>query len=190
VSEGWYGRGPMARMTLAVVVSVVAASFAACGNDDASVSLYHGSLKLHADEVTIAPGGVPAAHVWSDGRLTIGGTDVAASTDQRMRLVDYYRAAAAITQHAVDTGKAGADVGLAAANEVVKGLASGNTSQIGAKVEAKARDVKRQAAKMCDDLVAMRAAQEALAATLEQFRPYTVVSDKDVADCRKDLSPQ
>jgi hypothetical protein len=180
----------MTRTTLAIVVCAVAASLAACGDNDTSVSLYHGSLKLHADEVTIAPGGVPAAHVWSDGRLTIGNTDVAVSADQRARLVDYYRGAAAITQHAVETGKAGADVGLAAANEVVKGLSSGNTSQIGAKVEAKARDVKRQAARMCDDLVAMRAAQEALATTLEQFRPYTVVSDKDVTDCRKDLSTQ
>ena len=60
-------------------------------------------------------------------------------------------------------------------------------SDLKAKVEAQANEVRRQAMKICDNLADVRAAQDALAAQLDAFKPYAVVSARETADCAKDL---
>ena len=162
-----------------------------CGDHARSVTLAHGQLRIYAHEVTIdrSAGAGAEAHLLEGGLLRIGKDDVALTLDQKAFVASYYDAALAITQHGIETGKAGAEVGATAAKEVVSGLAKGDTSQIGARVEASAAKVKQQALKICEDLKTMRTAQEALAASLPAFEPYRAVSEADVADCAKDLRP-
>ena len=175
--------------SILVLSSAVLGACLGCGDHLQSVTLAHGRLRIYAHEVTIdrsASGGAEA-HLLERGLLRIGKDEVVLTPDQRALVASYYDAALAITQHGIETGKAGAEVGATAAKEVVSGLAKGDTSQIGAKVEASAAKVKEQALKICEDLKAMRTAQEALAATLPAFEPYRAVSEADVADCAKDL---
>jgi hypothetical protein len=68
--------------------------------------------------------------------------------------------------------------------EVITGLASGDTSNIGSKVEEKSKVVTAEAGKLCGAAAALRGAQDALAAELEAFKPYAVFKDSD-ADCNK-----
>ena len=153
-----------------------------CGSD---VVVGAAQLHVRGSEVAIAPAGRPEAVVREDGSLFVGGTAVALSEATRAQLVGYNTAARARVQHGLATGRAGAAVAASAASEVAKGLAGGDISQIGAKVEAKADDVRQAAVKICDDLAAMRVAQEAAAASVEAFRPYAVVADSEVKDCHR-----
>ena len=138
-------------------------------------------LALHAD-------GAPEAHLTSDGTFTIGNSPVEVTAEQRAALVGFYGAAHGIIEHGIATGKAGAAVGVAAASEVLDGLAKGDTSQIGAKVEAKADAVRQAASKICDDLAAVRQAQVAAATALAAFKPYGTVSEADISDCVRGTS--
>ena len=176
----------MKRIVL-VLPAFAAACAIGCGDHAASVTLAHGRLSVHPHEVTIERTGGPDAHLLAGGVLRIGSEDVTLTAEQKATVETYYNAALAITEHGIATGKAGAEVGAVAAKEVVSGLAHGDTSQIGAKVEASAAKVKEQALRICDDFKAMHAAQEALAAALPAFEPYRALSEADVSDCRKDL---
>jgi predicted short-subunit dehydrogenase-like oxidoreductase (DUF2520 family) len=170
-----------------LAMAVLGAGLAACGQHAETINLAHGHLRLRGSEVTITRTQGPDAQIASGGALRIGGEPVVLAPEQRREVENYYNATVAIREHAIATGKAGAEVGLAAAKEVVSGLAHGDASQIGPRVEAKAEDVKRTALGICRDLEAIRAAQQALVATLAAFRPYAVVEEADVEDCAKDL---
>ena len=175
--------------TVLVLSSAAVGACLGCGDHVQSVTLAHGQLRIYAHEITIdrSNGEGAEAHLLKGGVLRIGKDDVALTAEQKALVESYSDAALSITKHGIETGKAGAEVGATAAKEVVSGLAKGDTSQIGAKVEASAAKVKQQALKICEDLKVMRTSQEALAATLAAFEPYRAVSEADVADCAKDL---
>jgi len=129
------------------------------------------------------------ATISSDGTLKIGSGVVPLTDAQRAGVVAIYAAAQSIKQHGLETGKAGVAVGAEAASEALHGLANGDTSQIGAKVEAKADEVRRAAARICADVAQLRQAELAVAASLPAFSPYVSVSEGDVAHCEKDTKP-
>jgi Protein of unknown function (DUF2884) len=174
---------------LATAGFAIALALAACGRSSTSpdVSRHVGSFNLRDGAVVISAAAAPEARVASDGRLTIDGRDVAVSDAQRAALVRYYDAATGVLQSAMATGAAGAEVGQAAASGVAAGLAKGDVSDLKAKVEAQAEDVRRQATKICESLAEVRAAQDALAAQLPAFGPYTVVSAEETASCAESL---
>jgi len=184
----------LARSGLGVAVSAalvsLGAGLAGCGERAGSFTIAHGHVRVEGAEVTISRSPGPDAHLAGGGSLRIGGESVVLSPEQRTQVDNYYQAALAVRTHAIETGKAGAAVGATAAEAVVNGLMRGDTSQIGQKIESKAEDVKRTALGICQDLQAMRSAQQALVTTLEPFRPYAVIEESDVSECGKDLHPQ
>ena len=153
------------------------------GHNDAGMS-------LDGDTITLHRTGGPSAHVTRDGRFTVGAAPVTLSAQQQAEFVTLYNTAQQIKQHGIQTGKAGAAVGLAAAHEALDGIAKGDTSQIGAKVEAQADQVRVAAGRICEDLATLRQAQQSLAASLEAFRPYASVAQDDVTDCARDTQPK
>jgi hypothetical protein len=179
----------MKMMSVIAACTALAGALAACSHDSDYISLAHGKLHVHPHEhaVTIAPRGQPDARMTADGALRIGADDIAVSAEQRAEVTRYVSAAMAFSDHAVATGKAGAATGVAAVTAVVHGLANGDTSKIGATVEAKADEVRKQALNLCDDIAGMRGAQDALAASLEAFRPYAVLAADEAKGCRKDV---
>lgn len=177
----------MNRILLALPAAAVALTLG-CGEHSESVSLAHGSVHIHPHEISIERTGGADAHLLPGGVLRIGNDDVTLTAEQKASVESYYTAATSITKHGIETGKAGAEVGATAAKEVISGLAHGDTSQIGAKVEAEAQKVKDKALVICEDLKAMRTAQEALAVSLPAFQPYRAVSESDVSDCSKDVT--
>jgi hypothetical protein len=178
----------MRSTTLLFAAGTLAATLAACGHHvDTGIHLHSGALTVANGQVVIEGQDGSQARISSTGQLTIGGQDIVVSDPQRAQLVAYFNAASGVKRHAVATGVAGAQVGVTAASEVVSGLAKGDMSGLKAKVESQAGEVKRQALKLCDDFTAVRAAQDALTAELAAFKPYAVVSERDTADCAKDL---
>lgn len=172
---------------LTILAAALGVALAGCGEPSANFSIAHGALRVHGSEVTIVRDGSPDAHLGAGGKLTIGSDPVTLTPEQRAQLESYYSAVLAIRTDAIATGKAGAEVGATAATEVVSGLMHGDTSQIGARVEAKADEVRRQALSLCKDLATIRSSQESLRSSLAAFAPYAVVRESEVSDCAKDL---
>ena len=174
----------MNTLVLAFAVAGAAISgLAGCGHRNGWITLAHGAVTVSDREVRIHRSGGPDATIRDGGELTIGTEPVVLSTDQKAAAAAYYAAAIATGKHRIETGKAGADAGMAAAKEVVNGLVHGDTSQIGPRVEAKANEVKRQALHICEDLATLRVSQETLAGSLTAFQPYAVITAGDVAGC-------
>ena len=178
----------MVKLVGATASIVAAAALVGCNDHSENLSVAHGRLHVHSTEITVESHSGPEAHLYADGRLQIGSDDVTLDSAGHAAVVGYFTAAKAMTQHGIDTAKAGAAVGVTAAKEVVQGLAHGDTSKIGANVERKADVVRQAAAKICDDLGTIRGLQQTLASSVESFRPYAAVSDDDVNDCRKGLT--
>ncbi len=170
--------------------AIAASLTAACRGHVSGAAGTGGSIDFDGGYVVLRASGHPAARVAADGALSIADRAVALSADQQAQLVTLYGAAQAIKAHGIETGKAGAAVGLAAASEAIGGIASGDTSQVGARVEAKADEVRRAAAKICSDLAAVRSAEIAVAATLAAFRPYLSIASDEVERCTHDTQPK
>ena len=146
----------------------------------------HGSLAVRGGRVILHAEGAPEAAIGQAGTLAVDGKDIAVDDHQRELLRRYYGNAAAIRQHGIETGKAGAAI----AGEALKGVAesaTGDKDSIDRRVEAQTQQINAQVMKICDDLAGIRAVQDELAASLPAFKPYAGIMDaKEVEDCRKD----
>ena len=131
--------------------------------------------------------GRPDADISAAGGLSIEGNNVAVTDAQRDLLKHYYTSAFALRDHGIATGKAGAKVASTAISSVVKGLSSGNTSNIDSEVNASAAKVEAVAENICLDLQQIQVTQDALASQLDAFRPYAVIKGNKVDDCSRDL---
>jgi hypothetical protein len=55
------------------------------------------------------------------------------------------------------------------------------------KMEAEAAKIEAEAMKLCTRLPALMAGQQALAASLPEFKPYARMTQADIEDCGKDV---
>ena len=147
-------------------------------------------ITLHNGSVTIKAEGVPDATVDAAGQLSINGQNVQETDAQRALLKRYSASAQAMHDHAIATGKAGVDTAAEAVSAAAsKMIGSDSAEQTRAKAEAAADNVKQAAAKICDDMADMKAAQDELAIQMDAFKPYSsALDDANIAKCRKSTS--
>ena len=129
--------------------------------------------------------GLPTAEITPQGGLLIQGKDVVTTAEQRAQLLDYRHQIERIAEAGMQIGVSGANLGVKAAGEALKGVFSGKTDGIEERINAEADKMKEQAKGICDQLPAMMASQQALAATLPEFAPYAKMDHNDIVDCGK-----
>lgn len=144
--------------------------------DKARKEMSTGNFKLSVD-------GLPTAEITPAGALLIEGKDVVTTPAQRARLLEYRHQVEGIALAGMDIGVAGANLGVKAAGEALKGVFSGQTEGIEQRINAEADKLKVQAKGLCDKLPAMLATQQALAASLPAFAPYATMDQTDVDGC-------
>lgn len=118
------------------------------------------------------------------GDLLINGTSIPLNDSQRAITLRYRTQMLGIAEAGIDIGVQGANLGAKAAGEAIKGIFSGNSDQIEARINAEADKIKASAAKLCDQLPAMMATQQQLAAAVPEFAPYAKMDQTDIDDCR------
>ena len=155
---------------------------AGCNNGGSESTFRHLSV-VDASHVAVHARRGPDAIISSDGTLQIGGQAIAVTSDQQGQLRQYFDAAIVLHDDALATGAAGLATAGTAISSVVSGLASGDTDSIDAKVEAQAAKVEMRAAKVCADLAALYANQQAIAESLDAFRPYATIDARAPGDC-------
>lgn len=141
------------------------------------ISIHDGSIAVHAHSG-------PDAIVTPDGDLSIDGKAVTVTADQHDLLKLYYAQVMAIRNDGIATGKAGVALAGHAIGSVASGLAQGNPDSIGPAIDARAKQVEAKAIAICNDLVALREKQDAIANTLPAFKPYALLNSKETTDCK------
>ncbi len=173
--------------TTALLVAAGLLPLPAC-DSHVGVHTDSGHMTFDGDDLLLSGKNSTKARVTPDGSLSIGGAGVAVTAAQRAELVRLQQVAHQMIQHGIDTGKAGAKVGVAAAGAALESLAKGDSRDVEATVEAKVNLVRQAAGRLCDDLAAVRDAELAVASTLPAFGAYVTTSEADIAGCRKDIA--
>lgn len=152
--------------------------------DKLHVSGNRGGINITTSDDT----GKPKAEITPGGDLLVEGRKIEATAEQHALLLQYRRQVEGIASAGMEIGAAGADLGVKAATEALKGIFSGNTDDIEQRVEAEAEKIKASAMKLCDQLPAMLDTQTRLAAAMPEFRPYATLEQSDIDDCYEDDS--
>jgi hypothetical protein len=128
-------------------------------------------------------GSQPKAQISPVGDLLIDGKAVPIDDQQRTLLLDHRGNIIAIAEAGMAIGVQGAELGMKAAGEALKGVFSGNTEGLEKRMEAEGKRMEAEAMKLCARMPAMLASQQALAAAIHEFKPYATMDQSDVDDC-------
>jgi hypothetical protein len=142
-----------------------------------------GRVSTNGKSVTLRTDGLPNAQISAAGDLSVGGKTVAVNASQRALLQTYHREMNAMTADGIAIGKQGAALAGKAVSEAIKGAISGKPDDVESKVEAEAKKIEQQAMQLCKRLVTIKAAQDELATSLPEFKPYATLDQSDVDDC-------
>ena len=147
--------------------------------------------KMATSNISVSEGAstLPKAEITPQGDLLIGGKQVTINEQQRALLLQHRANVTAVALAGMEIGVQGADLGMRAAGEAIKGIFNGNTGEIEKKIEAEAEKMKLSAAKLCEKLPALKDSQQALAAAIPEFKPYANMKQADVDGCLEDTSP-
>lgn len=155
--------------------------------DLGNTTIANGAIKVRHGEVTLHVDDAPDATISAEGHLNIDGKPVVTTPPQDELLKRYQTAAAAVREHGIATGKAGAAVAGEAIKGVAASIANGDGDQVDKRVNAQTKRVEQAAMKICEDIADIKTAQDSLAAELPAFKPYGHILGPDAAnDCRKD----
>lgn len=125
------------------------------------------------------------AQITPQGDLLIDGERIEIDEAQRALLLQHRGNVIAIAEAGIALGVQGADLGMKAATEAIKGVFSGNTDEIEKKIEAEARNIEAEARKLCELMPAMLSSQQALVESLPLLEPYATLEQRDIDDCLK-----
>jgi len=144
--------------------------------DKARKEMAEGNISIGSDGAKV--------EVTPTGDLLINSNSIPLNDSQRAITLRYRTQVIGIAEAGIDIGVQGANLGAQAAGEAIKGIFSGNSEQIEARINAEADKIKASAAKICDQLPALMATQQQLAAAVPEFKPYAKMDQSDIDDCR------
>jgi len=182
---------------LPCVLALAVLTSACSSGDDVQVfggdtDVVNGHISLTDGRVTIKMPGAPNATVDQNGQLAVDGHDVAVNDAQRTLLQHYNASAQHMREHAMEAGKAGMNTATKELSAVAGKMSGANDANAAVeaakqKVEDASQTILAATAKICDDMVEMKSAQDQLAVQLDAFKPYaTALKDENIARCRKD----
>jgi hypothetical protein len=162
----------------------------------ARVELETGNLSLdglnfggeHRDEAT-GRRNLPKGEITPRGDLLIDGRSVALDAGQRRQVLDYRGQVIDIARTGIDAGEQAAMLAIEATDvSLFRLIAGGLTGSLERKVEATVqREIQPMVLKICHRLPQLRDTQQALAASVPEFRPYATLDSDDVENCERDI---
>lgn len=141
--------------------------------------------KLATENINVSRDNGAKAEITPAGDLLIDGKAVAIDDAQRKLLLEYRAHIVKVAEAGIEIGVQGANLGVRAAGEAIKGIFSGDTDKIEERVNAEAKKLEESAGKICDQMPALLASQQRLAAAVPEFEPYANMDQDDIEECRK-----
>jgi Protein of unknown function (DUF2884) len=139
--------------------------------------------ELATENINLSATGHPDAEITPAGELLIAGKTVAVSAEQRALLLEYRKQVNLVAEAGIGVGLEGADLAGKAVTEALKGIFTGKPDQVEQRIEAEAEGMKASVQKLCDRLPALKVAQDKLAASLPEFKPYAEMDQSDIDEC-------
>jgi hypothetical protein len=145
-----------------------------------------GAVSLKNGSVVIKIKGHDRARVSGEGKLSIGGADVAVTPQAQAALAQYNADGVAFTDQAKDLGVESADFALHTIGQVFKGLLHGTADEAGSEADRGAQVIDAKARLLCQRLDEWRKAQDAAAQAVPEFKPYAVIDADEARECDAD----
>ena len=147
------------------------------------------NINVNGREWNTGDGNLPKAEITPQGDLLIEAKAVAITAAQRAELLAYRGQILGIAEAGMAIGAQGANIAGHALSGAVGAIFGGKDGEkeFEKKIEAEAAKIEAEAMKLCTRLPALMAGQQALAASLPEFKPYARMTQADVDDCGKDV---
>jgi len=144
--------------------------------------------KENKDQAT-KRGTVPKGEITPRGDLLIDGEAVAVDAVQRRQLLDYRAQVIGIARTGMDAGEQAAMLAIDATDvSLFRLVVGGLTGSLERRVEATVqREIQPMVLQICHRLPQLRDSQQALAASMPDFRPYATLDSDDVENCERDI---
>ncbi|MFC5569212.1 hypothetical protein ACFPN1_03900 [Lysobacter yangpyeongensis] len=144
-------------------------------------------LKFGKHERTEA--NLPKGEITPRGDLLIDGKAVALDAGQRQQMLDYRTQVIGIAKTGLDAGERAAMLAIEATDvSLFRLIVGGLTGSLERRVEATVqRELQPMVLQICHRLPQLRDSQQALAASVPEFRPYATLDSDDVGNCERDL---
>lgn len=149
------------------------------------------SLNVNGRQIHRSESGLPEAEITPEGDLLIEGKAVQVTPGQRQQVLAYRGQIIGVAEAGIAIGAKGADIAGEALNGVVGLVFGGKDSEkaFEQRMEAQGKKIEAEAMKLCTQLPALLASQQALSASLPEFKPYARMTQEDIDDCGKDDKP-
>ena len=141
----------------------------------------------HRDEATHR--NLPKGEITPRGDLLIEGKAVALDAGQRRQVLDYRKQLIDVARTGIDAGERAAMLAIEATDvSLFRLIAGGLTGSLERQVEATVqREIQPMVLQICHRLPQLRDSQQALAASVPEFRPYATLNSDDVENCESDI---
>ena len=149
------------------------------------------NMKINGHKIHRSDDGLPKAEITPQGDLLVEGKAVDLTPAQRQQLLAYRGQIIGIAESGMEIGAKGADIAGEAMNGVVGLIFGGKEAEkaFEQRMEAQGEKIKVEAMKLCTQLPGLLAGQQALAASLPEFKPYARMTQEDIDDCGEDDHP-
>ncbi|MGV8922883.1 MAG: hypothetical protein ACOH1L_05990 [Thermomonas sp.] len=130
---------------------------------------------------------LPKAEITPQGDLLIEGKAVAATEAQRQQLLAYRGQIIGVAEAGMAIGVKGADIAGEALSGVAGAIFGGKDGEkaFEQRMEAQGKKIEAEAMKLCTQMPALLASQQALAASMPEFKPYARMTQDDIDDCNE-----
>lgn len=132
---------------------------------------------------------LPKGEITPGGDLLVDGQAVAVDAGQRRQLLDYRAQIIDLARTGIDAGERAAMLAIDATDvSLFRLIVGGLSGSLERRVEATVhREILPMVLQVCQRLPQLRDSQQALAASLPQFRPYATLEADDVDNCERDM---
>ncbi|WP_157475171.1 hypothetical protein [Lysobacter sp. Root494] len=132
---------------------------------------------------------LPKGEITPRGDLLIDGKAVALDAAQRRQVLNYRAQVIGIARTGIDAGERAAMLAIEATDvSLFRLIAGGLTGSLERRVEATVqREIQPMVLQICHRLPQLRDSQQALAASVPEFRPYATLDNDDVENCERDM---
>ena len=156
-----------------------------------ATALDEAQTKLRSEPLTVSHNDptLPKAEITPQGDLLVEGKAVDVTPVQRQQLLAYRGQIIGIAEAGMAIGAQGANIAGHALSGAVGAIFGGKDGEkeFEKKIEAEAAKIEAEAMKICTRLPGLMAGQQALAASLPEFKPYARMTQEDIDDCGKDV---
>lgn len=146
------------------------------------------NINVNGHEIHTKGTDLPKAEISPQGDLLVEGKAVAVNAAQRQQLLAYRGEIIGIAEAGMAIGATGADIAGEALSGVAGAIFGGKEGEkaFEQRMEAKGKAIEAEAMKLCTRLPSLLARQQALAASVPEFKPYARMTQEDIDDCNKE----